>query len=149
MSRRSRKKDRLLSRRVVIDTNTLLSGVLSPRKAAGQIIRLWKAGKLQLYVNQDIIDEYLRILGLFVDDVTLKHWKIWLSHPRNISVVHTYLPKYSELRDPTDNPFLAAAVFAEANYLISRDKDLLVLKKFHELKIVKPEEFMRLYKQGK
>jgi predicted nucleic acid-binding protein len=51
MSRRSRKKDRLLYRRVVIDTNTLLAGILSPRKAAGQIIRLWKAGKLQLYVN--------------------------------------------------------------------------------------------------
>lgn len=55
MKRRSRKKERLLFRRVVIDTNTLLGGVLSPRKAAGQIIRLWKTGKLQLYVNQDIL----------------------------------------------------------------------------------------------
>jgi putative PIN family toxin of toxin-antitoxin system len=135
VSQRSRKKDRLLFRRVVIDTNTLLSGVLSPRKAAGKIIQLWKTGKLQLYVNQDILDEYLRILGLFVDDVTLKRWKIWLSHPRNISVVHTYLPKYSELRDPTDNPFLAAAVFAEAHYLISRDKDLLVLRNFTRSKL--------------
>ncbi|MGH7451710.1 MAG: putative toxin-antitoxin system toxin component, PIN family, partial [bacterium] len=117
MSKRSRKKDRLLFRRVVLDTNVLLGGVLSPRKAAGQIIRLWKSGKLQLYINQDILDEYIEILGLFVDEATLKRWKVWLSHPRNVSVVHTYLPKYSELRDPTDNPFLAAAVFAEAHYL--------------------------------
>jgi putative PIN family toxin of toxin-antitoxin system len=149
MNRRSRKKDRLLFRRVVIDTNTLLGGILSPRKAAGKIIQLWKTGKLQLYVNQDILDEYFRILDLFVDDITLNRWKIWLSHPRNVSVVHTYLPKYSELRDPTDNPFLAAAVFAEAHYLVSRDKDLLVLKEFHEVKIVTPEEFIRLYKQSK
>jgi len=46
----------------------------------------------------------------------------------------------------TNNPFLATAVFVEAHYLISRDKDLLVLKKFHEVKIVKPEEFIKLYK---
>jgi hypothetical protein len=133
----------------VIDTNTLLGGVLSPRKAAGQIIRLWKSGQLQLYVNQDILDEYFEILGLFVNDDTLKRWKVWLTRPRNVSVVHTYLPKYSELRDPTDNPFLAAAVFAEVHYLISRDKDLLVLKKLHEVKIVTPEEFMKFYKQSK
>lgn len=138
MSRRSRKKTRLL-----------FSGVLSPKKAPGQIIQLWKSGKLQLYVNQDILDEYFEILGLFVDDTTLKRWKVWLTHPRNVSVVHTYLPKYSELRDPTDDPFLAAAVFAEAHYLISRDKDLLVLEEFHDVKIVKPEEFVRLYKQSR
>jgi len=103
---------------------------------------------LQLYVNQDILDEYFRILGLFVDDPTLERWKAWLTHPRNVSWVHTYLPKYSELRDPTDNPFLATAVFVEAQYLISRDKDLLVLKEFHEVKIVKPEEFIKFYKHG-
>jgi putative PIN family toxin of toxin-antitoxin system len=149
MTRRSRKKNRLLFRRVVIDTNALLGGILSPRKAAGQIVRLWKTGKLQLYINQDIVDEYLRILGLFVDDVTLKSWKVRLDNPRNVSAVHTYLPKYSKLRDTTDNPFLATAVFAEVHYLISRDKDLLTLKEFHNVKIVTPEEFMRLYKLSK
>ncbi len=148
MSRRGRKKARLLFRRVVMDTNVPLGGVLSPKYASGQIIRLWKGGKLQLYVNQDILDEYFEILGLFVDEATLKRWKVWLNHLRNVSVVHTYLPQYSELRDPTDNPFLAAAVFAEVHYLISRDKDLLVLKKFHGVKIVRPEEFIRLYRQS-
>jgi predicted nucleic acid-binding protein len=38
---------------------------------------------------------------------------------------------------------------AEANYLVSRDKDLLVLKEFRGVKIVKPEQFMKLYKQGR
>jgi putative PIN family toxin of toxin-antitoxin system len=149
MSRRSRKKNRLLFRRVVVDTNVLLAGVLSQKSASGQIIQLWKGGELQFYVNQGILDEYFQVLGLFVDDSTMRRWQIWLTHPRNVSVVHTYLPKYSELRDPTDNPFLAAAVFAEVQYLISRDNDLLVLKTFQGVRIVTPEEFMRLYKRSK
>lgn len=147
MSQRSRKKARMLYRRIVLDTNVLLGGVLSPKKAAGQIIRLWKSGKLQLYVNQDIHDEYFEVLGQFVDNATLRRWKVWLTHPAKVSAVHIYLPRYSKLRDPTDNPFLSAAVFAEAHYLVSRDKDLLVLKEFRGVKIVKPEQFIKLYTQ--
>lgn len=146
MTTRSRKKDRLLHWRVVVDTNVFLGGVLWPKSVPGKIIRLWKKGDAQLFLNDDIRREYLEVLHRFVDASVLRRWQKWLAHPNKISLVHTHLPYYPELRDPTDNPFLSTAVFAQARYLISRDKDLLVLKKFHEVEIVKPEEFMKRYR---
>ncbi|MCK6557860.1 putative toxin-antitoxin system toxin component, PIN family [candidate division KSB1 bacterium] len=146
MSPRSRKKSRLLHWRVVLDTNVFLSGVLWPASAPGRIIRLWKNGHLQLFLNEDIRKEYLEVLSQFLNQSVLSRWQKWLTHPALISAVHIHLPHYPELRDPSDNPFLATAVFAQARYLISRDKDLLVLKKFHEVEIVKPEEFIEQYR---
>ncbi len=145
MTTRSRKKERLLHWRVVVDTNVFLGGVVWPKSVPGKIIRLGKNGSLQLFLNEDMRREYLAVLSKFVNQNVLSRWAKWLSNPSMISVVHTHLPHDLELRDPTDNPFLATVVFAEARYLISRDKDLLVLKKFHDVEIVKPEEFMKRY----
>jgi putative PIN family toxin of toxin-antitoxin system len=39
-------------------------------------------------------------------------------------------------RDPKDDIFLACAKVAGANYLVSEDKDLLVLEQYHNTKIV-------------
>lgn len=149
MTTRSRKKERLLRWRIVVDTNVFLGGVLWPKSAPGRIIGLWKNGSVQLFLNEAIRREYLAVLGQFVNQNVLARWTKWLAHPGMISVVHTHLPHYSELRDPTDNPFLATSVFAEVHYLISRDKDLLVLKRFQEVEIVKPEEFMKRYRAGR
>lgn len=102
-------------------------------------------GRCAVFLNDDIRREYLEVLHRFVDASALRRWQKWLAHPNKISLVHKHLPYYPELRDPTDNPFLSTAVFTQARYLISRDKDLLVLRKFHEVKIVKPEEFMKRY----
>ncbi len=45
-------------------------------------------------------------------------------------------------RNHTDNPFLECAVFAGADYLVTRDKDLLVLHPFSDIQIVTPEDFL-------
>ncbi|NUO81260.1 putative toxin-antitoxin system toxin component, PIN family [candidate division KSB1 bacterium] len=149
MTTRSRKKDRLLYWRVVVDTNVFLGGVLWPKSVSGKILQLWKRNRLQLFLNDDIRFEYLDVLGRFVESNVLRRWQNWLAYPGKAGIVHTHLPHYSELRDPTDNPFLATAVFAQAHYLISRDKDLLVLKKFHGVEIVKPEEFMKRHRANR
>lgn len=49
MTTRSRKKDRLLHWRVVVDTNVFLGGVLWPKSVPGKIIRLWKKGDVQFF----------------------------------------------------------------------------------------------------
>ena len=62
-------------------------------------------------------------------------------------------------RDPDDEPYLNLAIEVSADYLISRDNDLLDLmnwnqeagrdfqKRFRFLKIVTPEEFLRVMEQ--
>jgi predicted nucleic acid-binding protein len=45
-------------------------------------------------------------------------------------------------RDPKDDHLLALAMDGEAHYLITGDRDLLVLSPFHGIQIVTPARFL-------
>jgi len=47
-------------------------------------------------------------------------------------------------RDPQDDKFLACARSAGADYLVTEDKDLLVLKAYEGTRICQPAEFIAL-----
>jgi putative PIN family toxin of toxin-antitoxin system len=47
-------------------------------------------------------------------------------------------------RDPKDNKFLEIAVAGKAAYIISGDKDLLILNPFRGIQIVTPAEFLEM-----
>ena len=47
-------------------------------------------------------------------------------------------------RDPDDNMVLECALEGHAQYIVSGDMDLLELKEFHGIRIVRAAEFLRL-----
>jgi putative PIN family toxin of toxin-antitoxin system len=47
-------------------------------------------------------------------------------------------------RDAKDDPYLAAALAARANFIVSYDKDLLELKKPFGIEIIRPAQLLRL-----
>ena len=47
-------------------------------------------------------------------------------------------------RDPTDDKFLAAAIEADADFLVTGDKDLLTLEAYRHVRIVTPAAFRSL-----
>lgn len=47
-------------------------------------------------------------------------------------------------RDPEDNKFIATALSANADYLVSEDKDLLDLKEYKGVKIINTDTFIQL-----
>lgn len=47
-------------------------------------------------------------------------------------------------RDPEDDKFLAAAVEARADYVVTGDKDLLDLKAYKVVRIITPAQFLRI-----
>lgn len=51
-------------------------------------------------------------------------------------------------RDPFDDYVLAAAVAGKADYLVTADKDLLVLEKHKKVVIVTPSEFTAIMKSS-
>jgi putative PIN family toxin of toxin-antitoxin system len=52
----------------------------------------------------------------------------------------------SRARDPKDDIFIACALGAEADFIISSDKDLLVLEKPFGIEIVSPAQFLARHK---
>jgi len=63
-------------------------------------------------------------------------------------VVSPRSPIEGVVRDPNDDMILACAVEARAQHIISRDKDLLSLERFHDIEIVSPEDYMAILRRG-
>jgi putative PIN family toxin of toxin-antitoxin system len=47
-------------------------------------------------------------------------------------------------RDPEDNMVLESAVEGQAQYIVTGDKDLLVLKEFRGIQIIRASEFLKI-----
>ncbi|MBN2383006.1 putative toxin-antitoxin system toxin component, PIN family [bacterium] len=105
------------------------------------------------------VDRYAIVLSYFIfseiSDVLLQKFKIpnhmissIIEYLENSSLVLDYAPLQESIcRDKTDDEILALARGSGADYIITGDKDLLVLKEFEHTKIVKPRAFWELAKQ--
>jgi putative PIN family toxin of toxin-antitoxin system len=49
----------------------------------------------------------------------------------------------TECRDPKDNKFLELGVCGKADFIISGDKDLLILNPFRNIQIITPDSFIK------
>ncbi|HAS16860.1 MAG TPA: hypothetical protein DCR39_02975 [Nitrospiraceae bacterium] len=70
--------------------------------------------------------------------------------PKGVSDVNlvTKLPSIKTIiNDPNDDMVVACAVKAKANYIVTRDDDMLILKKYKWIKIVPPEEFIEILRK--
>lgn len=126
--------------KVVIDTNVFISGIFfggNPLK----VLRLWQRRKIELIISPELEAEIIRKLKAFdASEELTTDWKS-LIEENSIRILPKANPKLS--RDPKDNFLLAAALEANADYLITGDNDLLILDKIGSTKILKPTQFIR------
>jgi putative PIN family toxin of toxin-antitoxin system len=115
--------------RVVLDTNVLVSGLAHPGSVPGRIVNVWRQGGLEVVLSRYIIDELVRVLPrlpriqLTADEVRdLADSLMFLA-----DIVEPGNEQDANLRDPADQPVLATLRASRADYLITGDKDLLVL----------------------
>jgi predicted nucleic acid-binding protein len=57
------------------------------------------------------------------------------------------VPSLQVSRDPADDYVIATAVAAGVSYVVTRDKDLLTLKTYQAVQMIRPEEFIALGRQ--
>lgn len=127
---------------VLIDTNVLLSAAL--RDQLPERVVLYVAGRdeIRWLVTPEILAEYTEVLRrpkFGLDQETLGRWAELLAM-RTVNVGSPpAVPDFP--RDPKDAPFLAAALAAHADFLITGDKDLLDAKDAIATRIVTVAEF--------
>ena len=129
--------------RLVLDTNVLVSAVLTPegkprqcletalgqevlllsRQTRGELVDVLYRPRLQQYVVES---EREGILGR----IEVRSKRIEIREP--IAVC----------RDPKDDKFLNVAVYGQADFLVSGDQDLLVLHPFRGISILTPAAFL-------
>lgn len=112
-----------------------------------QVLLTWVRGKTSLFITEEIYREYqtevIDVARRMKKDHKEAVWWFKLIDKTAIFIEPIEFPT-AACRDPDDVKYLEAATAAEADYLISSDNDLLVLKRIGKTKIVSPAAFLRL-----
>lgn len=138
--------------RVVLDTNVVISAVLSTDGKPASIFEMLILGEIQNYASQDIIEEIREVLQRpkIAKQLSLVEQEFILNTFEEFSEKIKLRVKLEEIKDdPDDNKFLECAVSASADYIVSGDDHLLKVRNFRGIKIVSPVEFVKITNQLK
>lgn len=105
--------------RIVLDTNVLVSGLLSPFGPPGEIVRLVSSGAVTLCLDARIFSEYDEVLaqprfGFDSDSVAAL-----LDYVDFTGEIVASQPLPARLPDPDDEPFLEVALACDADCLVT------------------------------
>ena len=100
--------------RAVLDTNVLVSGILSEQGPPGWIVDLVAAGELQAVYDARILAEYRDVLTRSRLNLNATRVQLLLDVVQDIGILVTPMPWRVTLPDPDDEPFIACAKMAAA-----------------------------------
>lgn len=144
----------------VFDCNVYLQAAAREKSVAAKCLRTVEKGLVRLYLSEDILAEVEDVLNRpeirnHFQTLTDEIIEAFLLRLRKTARIVRQVPKkFTYSRDPDDEPYINLAIEAEANYIVSRDNDLLDLmtdytdeckefrRRFRWLKIVDPVEFL-------
>jgi len=128
--------------RGVFDNNVLVSAALLggvPRKAFDKIL------------DNGIVLVSVPVLLELADVLNREKFNKYVTHDERMRFMVSFL-KVAELieisetiiacRDPKDDKLLELAVCGNADFLVTGDKDLLILNPFRRIEIITPREFL-------
>ena len=131
--------------KAVFDTNVLVAAFLTEGLCSGLLLRASKHA-FNLVLCDDIIGEFQGILT--------KKFKLSSSDISEITTIVTEAA--SEImhqtgslgricRDPNDDMVIACAVDSNADYIVTGDEDLLIMKCYRDIVIINPRNFESLF----
>ena len=130
--------------KVVLDTNVLVSA-LSSRSVYHWLINELFNEKFEVYITDEILLEYHEILEKKYSVTTANNFLAALQLLQTVHFTHIYF-RWQLLQDADDNKFADCAIAANADYLITNDKDFNILKKvnFPKVSVVTILEFEKI-----
>jgi len=132
-----------VARRVVFDTNILISGYLwkgAPRRALDRV----RAGQWVLLSSKDTMAEFIRVLAYEKFGLEPAEIEPLIADLRRISEFVQVRSKVQVIEeDLTDNIFLNLAVDGKADIIVSGDRHLLRLKEYRGVLILPVSRFLQ------
>ena len=133
--------------RVVVDTNVFVSGLLKG-VTTRPVILAFRRGLFQLVMSDPLLDELFEVLSRekfrpFFDGSEIIELRLLVEQKAEVVGIEK---KVELCRDPKDNVVLECAVAADADFIVTNDKDLLVLGGIEKTRIVSSLSFLDLLK---
>jgi putative PIN family toxin of toxin-antitoxin system len=132
--------------KIVLDTNVLVAGLLSPFGPCGEIVRMVSSGEVMLCFNALILTEYNEVLyrpkfGFDRDRVAAL-----IDHIEHRGHTVASSPLRHSLPDPDDEAFLKAAIAGKAECLVTGNASHFPSKLCQGRKVLSPSGFLTFYK---
>jgi putative PIN family toxin of toxin-antitoxin system len=133
--------------KIVLDTNVLVSGLLRAQGNPAQVLGLFLSGTIQICHNQQIPGEYREVLARprfrfdpqRIKDVLQKIESDGLQ-------INSSHQGVLGLPDPDDEPFLAVALAASADFLVTGNLAHYPEDKRRGSRVLPPADFMKYWK---
>ncbi len=128
--------------KVVVDTNVLVSAVLSPHGTPARVLDFILRGQITLLLSPAILQEYAEVLGRKEFGFDKTAWQDFLrALARNGQKTAGPVSKTS-LPDPDDEIFLSCAKAGKADFLITGNKKHFPDPLCRPIPVVSPREFL-------
>jgi putative PIN family toxin of toxin-antitoxin system len=133
--------------KVVLDTNVLVSGLLSPFSPCGEIVRMVTSETLLLCLDARLLGEYSEVLRRprfrFDSDLV----SALLDHLSHAGVLVAASPLVESLPDPDDEAFLSVALAGGAECLITGNLKHFPLRFRQGVRVLSPRDFLDHYRR--
>lgn len=142
--------------RLILDSNLYVNFLLSPNPAGSAVSFILHAaadGIVDVLLPIDVIAELTVVvserphLRRRITREELEAYFTWLAGFATLVPALEVEPP-SVVRDQKDDYLVALAAMHAADYLVSRDKDLLALRELRGIRFVDPVEVVALLRQG-
>ncbi len=138
--------------RIVIDTNILVSAILTSEGNPAKILKLVLEGKLNLITSPAILEETRQVFNypklaklMEKNNITRQEVYGFLDKMSRVALITPgQLEINAILEDPADNKIIVCALEGGADFIISGDHHLTDLKIFQGIKIVGPAAFLKI-----
>ncbi|MHB1137294.1 MAG: putative toxin-antitoxin system toxin component, PIN family [Coriobacteriia bacterium] len=134
--------------RVVLDTNVLVSGLISPFGPPGEIVRMVSSGAITLCLDARILTEYAEVLGrprfgfetdstaALVEQIEHTGWMVAAE------------PLMARLPHADDEPFLEVAASSAADALVTGNGAHFPRELCGDVLVMTPAEFVEWYRSA-
>ena len=132
--------------KIVLDTNVLVSGLLTPFGPSGKIVRMVFSGELTVYIDARILSEYKEVLHRPKFKFDKDRIGILLDFIMQYGQFVSSSPLKNQLPDPDDEPFLEVAIAGMEKYLVTGNSKHYPSSVFQGINILSPSEFLEFYR---
>ena len=133
--------------RIVLDTNVLVSGLLTPFGKCGEIVRMLTSDEITLCVDSRILLEYGEVLHRPVFNIDPHRADIVIDYIQTSAETHAIMPLKTALPDANDSPFLEVAVSSGAACLVTGNLKHFPLRCRAGIRVLSPTEFLDFFKR--